>query len=55
VTPVIETVRGLLVGGTPGAPTGAELASSAVLAVVWCVALATVFAGASAWAFRRRR
>ncbi len=55
VTPVIETVRGLLVGGTPGAPQGDALADGALLAVVWCAALAVLFAGASTWAFARRR
>ncbi|PFG41369.1 ABC-2 type transport system permease protein [Isoptericola jiangsuensis] len=55
VTPVIESVRGLLVGGTPGAPTGDALTDTIVLAVAWCVGLSAVFAAASAAAFRRRR
>ncbi|WP_206074477.1 ABC transporter permease [Antribacter gilvus] len=55
VTPVIETVRGLLVGGTPGAPTGDALADAALAAVVWCVALSVVFATAAGLAFRVRR
>ncbi|TWH30205.1 hypothetical protein [Isoptericola variabilis] len=55
MTPVIETVRGLLVGGTPGAPQGDALADAGLLAVVWCVGLAVAFAGAATWAFARRR
>jgi ABC-2 type transport system permease protein len=55
VTPVIETVRGLLVPGTPGAVVGGELGSTAALAVVWCVGLAALFAGAAGWAFHKRR
>jgi ABC-2 type transport system permease protein len=55
VTPVIESVRGLLVGGTPGAPTGAALDDAIMLSVVWCVGLAAVFMTASAFAFQRRR
>jgi ABC-2 type transport system permease protein len=46
VTPVIETVRGLLLGGPVG--------SNAVLTVAWCGGLLLVsYAGASAL-FRRR-
>lgn len=55
VTPVIETVRGLLVGGTPGAPSGDALADAAVAALTWCVALAVVFAVAAGLSFRARR
>jgi ABC-2 type transport system permease protein len=55
VTPVIETVRGLLVPGTPGAVTGDQLGSTALLAIVWCVGIAAVFACAATVAFRRRR
>jgi ABC-2 type transport system permease protein len=55
VTPVIESVRGLLVGGTPGAPTGDALTDAIVLAVVWCVGLSAVFMTAAGLAFRRRR
>ncbi|WP_028659688.1 ABC transporter permease [Nocardioides insulae] len=54
VTPLIETVRGLLVGGTPGAPAGADLTSTALVAVAWCVVLAGVFAAAAMVTFRRR-
>ncbi|QAY64040.1 ABC transporter permease [Xylanimonas allomyrinae] len=55
VTPLIETVRGLLVPGTPGAVSGAELGSTALTAVIWCVGLAVVFAILAAWGYRRRR
>ncbi|GAB2468376.1 ABC transporter permease [Xylanimonas ulmi] len=55
VTPLIETVRGLLVPGTPGAVSGDELGSTALLAVVWCLGLTVVFAALAAWAYRRRR
>ncbi|GII98943.1 ABC-2 type transport system permease protein [Sediminihabitans luteus] len=47
VTPVIETIRGLL--------TGTELGTSPVLAVVWCVGIATVFAVLAGVVFGRRR
>ncbi|MFD2027232.1 ABC transporter permease [Promicromonospora aerolata] len=52
VTPVIETVRGLLAGDVAGIadPTG-----SAVLAVVWCLGLGLLFAVAAGLAFRTRR
>ena len=52
VTPVIETVRGLLAGDVAGIadPTG-----SAVLAVVWCLGLGLLFAVAAGLAFRARR
>lgn len=51
VTPVIETVRSLLVGAAPGTDVGA----TALLAVAWCAGLALAFAVAAAWGFRRRR
>lgn len=52
VTPVIETVRGLLAGDVAGIadPTG-----SAVLAVAWCLGLGLFFAVAAGLAFRARR
>lgn len=53
VTPVIETVRGLLVGTGPG--TTADLASSAGAAVAWCVGVAVVFAVGAVVVFRARR
>ena len=46
ITPVIETVRGLL--------TGAPVGHSAWLAVTWCVALAAVSSIAASRLFRRR-
>jgi len=49
VTPVIETVRGLLGGTASGG-----LADSATAAVAWCVGFAAVFAVAAVAAFRRR-
>ncbi|MCL1868972.1 MAG: ABC transporter permease [Promicromonosporaceae bacterium] len=55
VTPLIEAVRGLLVPGSPGAVTGDRLGSTALLAVVWCLGIALVFAVGAGLAFRRRR
>ncbi|ACZ29099.1 ABC-2 type transporter [Xylanimonas cellulosilytica DSM 15894] len=55
VTPVIESVRGLLVPGSPGAVVGSELGSTALLAIVWCVGIGAVFAVAAALGFRARR
>ncbi|WP_029432489.1 ABC transporter permease [Blastococcus sp. URHD0036] len=46
ITPVTETVRGLL-SGTP-------IGSSAWLAVAWCTGLLVASAVAASWAFRRR-
>ncbi|NYJ08116.1 ABC transporter permease [Petropleomorpha daqingensis] len=46
ITPVIETVRGLL--------TGTAIGSSGVLALAWCTGLLVVSATAAGWAFRRR-
>ena len=46
VTPVIETVRGLL--------TGSAIGSSAVMAVAWSVGLLLVGFTAAALLFRRR-
>ena len=46
VTPVIETLRGLLMG-TP-------IGSSAWLAVAWCLGILVVAVTASAFLFRRR-
>lgn len=55
VTPVIETIRGLLVGlGTDGQPV-TDLGPTAVLALAWCAALVVVFLGGAAWALARRR
>jgi len=47
VTPVIETIRGLLVG--------AELGNAPALAVTWCIGISAVFLGLAAAAFARRR
>ncbi len=47
VTPVIETIRGLLVG--------TELGNAPALAVAWSVGIAAVFVGLSAAVFARRR
>ncbi|MFJ3402847.1 ABC transporter permease [Promicromonospora sp. NPDC090134] len=52
VTPVIETVRGLLVGGGSAV---ADPAGVAVLAVAWCLGLGLLFAVAAGLAFRARR
>ncbi len=52
VTPVIETVRGLLAGGVAGA---ADPGDAATLAVTWCLGLGLVFAVAAGLAFRARR
>jgi ABC-2 type transport system permease protein len=46
VTPVIETLRGLL--------TGTPIGSSAWVAVTWCVAILLVSLVAATWLFRRR-
>jgi ABC-2 type transport system permease protein len=46
ITPVTETVRGLL-GGTP-------IGSAGWTAVVWCTGVLVVSAAAASWAFRRR-
>ena len=51
VTPMIETIRGLL--GGPGAP--AVSGSTALAAVIWGAGLSLLFAGLAAWAFGRRR
>lgn len=55
ITPVIETLRGLLVGlGTDGAPV-TDLGSTAALALGWCIGISLVSATAAAWMFSRRR
>jgi len=55
VTPVIETIRGLLVGmDSTGAPV-TDLAPTAALALAWCLGLVLVFLGAAAYVFARRR
>lgn len=54
VTPVIETVRGLLVGlGSGGAPVTA-LGSTAVLALTWCAGIVVLSSAAAGWVFARR-
>ncbi|MFP5071482.1 ABC transporter permease [Pseudonocardia nantongensis] len=54
VTPVIETVRGLLVGlGADGAPV-TDLGPTAAVALTWCAGLAVVSLAAAAWVFARR-
>jgi ABC-2 type transport system permease protein len=52
VTPVIETVRGLLAGDVA---TVADPGGAAVLAIAWCLGLGLVFAVAAGMAFRARR
>ncbi|WP_369370441.1 ABC transporter permease [Promicromonospora sp. Populi] len=52
VTPVIETVRGLLAGG---GSTVADPAGVAMLAITWCLGLGLLFAVAAGLAFRARR
>lgn len=52
VTPVIETVRGLLAGDVAGV---ADPVGVGVLAIVWCLGLGLVFATAAGLAFRARR
>ncbi|WP_426309998.1 ABC transporter permease [Cellulosimicrobium sp. E-16] len=55
VTPVIETIRGLLVGmDSTGAPV-TDLGPTAALALAWCAGLVLVFLGAAAYVFARRR
>lgn len=55
VTPVIETIRGLLVGlGSDGQPV-ADLGPTAALALAWCAGLVVVFLAGAAWMFARRR
>lgn len=54
VTPVIETVRGLLVGDAAGGGV-TDLGGVAALAITWCVGLGLVFAVAAGVAFRARR
>ena len=51
VTPMIETIRGLL--GGPGAPEVSG--STALAAVIWGIGLSLLFASLAAWAFGRRR
>nr|WP_040510665.1 ABC transporter permease [Gordonia soli] len=53
ITPVIETIRGLLVGmGSDAAPvTG--LGSTAGLALLWCAGIIAVFGIAAGWKFGR--
>jgi ABC-2 type transport system permease protein len=46
ITPVIETVRGLL--------TGTPIGSSGAIATAWCAGLLVVSATAAGWAYRRR-
>ena len=52
VTPVIETVRGLLAGG---GSTVADPAGVAMLAIAWCLGLGLFFAVTAGLAFRARR
>ncbi|GAA1385549.1 multidrug efflux ABC transporter permease LieB [Pseudonocardia kongjuensis] len=54
VTPVIESVRGLLVGmGSDGAP-AVGLGSTVAVALAWCAGAAVLFLAAASWAFARR-
>lgn len=54
VTPVIETVRGLLIGlGSDGAPVG-DLGATAAVALAWCAGIGVVSLTAAAWVFARR-
>jgi len=50
-TPIIETMRGLWMGHTS---TGASTAHEAVLAVIYCVAIAALSAAAASYLFRHR-
>jgi ABC-2 type transport system permease protein len=50
-TPIVETMRGLWMGGTStGAPLGHEL----LVAVAWCVGILAVSMTAATWLFRNR-
>lgn len=54
VTPVIETLRGLLTGlGSDAAPV-TDLGPTAVLALAWCAGLIVVFGALAVWRFGRR-
>ncbi|OLT55146.1 multidrug ABC transporter permease [Cellulosimicrobium sp. CUA-896] len=55
VTPVIETIRGLLVGLGSDAQPVADLGPTAALALAWCAGLVVVFLVGAAWVFSRRR
>lgn len=54
VTPVIESIRALLVGmGTGGSPVH-DLASTAATGLAWCAAIALVSLAAAGWVFARK-
>jgi ABC-2 type transport system permease protein len=55
VTPVIETIRGLLVGVGSDAQPVTDLGPTATLALAWCAGLVVVFLAGAAWLFARRR
>ena len=55
VTPVIETIRGLLVGLGSDAQPVTDLGPTAALALTWCAGLVVVFLTGAAWVFARRR
>jgi ABC-2 type transport system permease protein len=55
VTPVIETVRGLLTADVAGTAGLADPGGTAALAITWCLGLGLVFAVAAGLAFRARR
>ncbi|RLV56083.1 ABC transporter permease [Aeromicrobium phragmitis] len=55
VTPVIETIRGLLVGlGSDAAPV-TDLGGTAAIAVGWCAVFTVLGLVAASWAFARQR
>lgn len=55
VTPITETIRGLLVGTTStGEPVG-DLGTTAWTALAWCVGISVLACAGAVWAFRRRR
>ncbi|MCG7633809.1 ABC transporter permease [Gordonia McavH-238-E] len=54
VTPVIESIRALLVGmGTGGSPVH-DLASQAATGIAWCTAITLVSLSAAGWVFARK-
>lgn len=55
VTPVIETIRGLLVGLDSDAAPVTHLGATAALALAWCVGVVVVFLAAASVVFARRR
>lgn len=55
VTPIIETIRGLLVGlGSDGVPVS-ELGGTAAIAMLWCAGFTVAGLAMATWAFARKR